>query len=243
MAKKYAKWIGGGLGWVLGGPIGAILGFCFGSMFDSLIKGEYEIKPKHTTTTRNDFIISLLVLSAAVIKADNKVMKSEIEYIKSFLRRQFGEEHLEQNLHLLREILKQDINIPAVAQQIKSYMNYTSRLQLLHFLFGISQADGTFSQSEISIIEQIANYMGISSADFKSIKGMFVKDTLNAYNILGITPDASDEEVKKAYRKMALKYHPDRVSYLGEDIQKAAKEKFQKLQKAYEDIKLERGMA
>jgi DnaJ like chaperone protein len=84
--------------------------------------------------------------------------------------------------------------------------------------------------------------MGISEKDFESIKAMFFKDTKSAYKILEITPDASDEELKKAYRKMAIKYHPDKVSHLGEDVQKAAKEKFQQLNAAYEAIKKERGL-
>ncbi len=236
---KFGKWIGGGLGWALGGPIGGILGFFFGSMFDSIASADYEIKPR--TTQRGDFIASLLILSAAVMKADNKVMKSELDYVKSFLRQQFGDAQLEQSMLMLREILKQQINVPEVSAQIKSYMTYPLRLQLLHYLFGIAEADNPTTSSEIYIIEQIASYMGVTSSDFTSIKGMFVKDTLSAYKILEISPDATDEEVKKAYRKMALKYHPDKVSHLGEDIQKSAKEKFLKLQNAYNEIKTARG--
>ncbi|HRS53960.1 MAG TPA: TerB family tellurite resistance protein [Bacteroidales bacterium] len=243
MGKKYGKWIGGGLGWVLGGPIGAIVGFFFGSMVDSMNSAEFEIKPHTQTTMRGDFIVSLLVLSAAVMKADGKIMKSELEYIKTFFRQQFGEEQMKQKILLLREILKQNIDIPAVSEQVKQFMDYSARLQLLHYLFGISLADGNIKPTEIDIIEQISINMGIAASDFKSIKGMFVKDILSSYNILEVSPDATDEEIKKAYRKMALKYHPDKVSHLGEDIQKAAKEKFQKLQEAYEEIKAARGMA
>jgi len=117
------------------------------------------------------------------------------------------------------------------------------RLQLLHYLFGISMADGHVHPSETDVIKLIASYLGINQKDFESIKAMFIKDTKSAYSILEITPDATDEEVKKAYRKMALKYHPDKVSHIGEDIQKAAKEKFQQLNAAYEAIKKERGIS
>jgi DnaJ like chaperone protein len=72
---------------------------------------------------------------------------------------------------------------------------------------------------------------------------MFVKDTSSAYKILEITPDANDEELKKAYRRMAMKYHPDKVAHLGQDVQKAANTKFQELIAAYEKIKKERGIS
>jgi DnaJ like chaperone protein len=84
--------------------------------------------------------------------------------------------------------------------------------------------------------------LGISQGDYDSIKAMFVKDTESAYKILEIYPDASDQEVKAAYRKMAVKYHPDKVAHLGGKIQKVAKEKFQQLNNAYGEIKKERMM-
>ena len=241
----YGKWIGGGLGWAFGGPIGGILGFVFGSMFDGMQSGTYEYKPSQETgrTRTDDFSVSLLILAAAVMKADGKVMRSELDYVKRFFNDQFGAEIAARNINMLREVLKQDINVYDVSLQIKQYMEYASRLQLLHFLFGIAMADGQIRKIEVDIISKISGFLGLDSSDFQSIKAMFVKDTTSAYKILDTTPDATDDEIKKAYRKMAVKYHPDKVSHLGEDIIKAAKEKFQKLNAAYEQIKKERGMA
>lgn len=121
-------------------------------------------------------------------------------------------------------------------------MEYQSRLQLLHYLFGIAKADGYISAEELNTVTKIANYIGVTTKDFESIKAMFIVDTNSDYEILEIKPDASDDEVKKAYRRMALKYHPDKVAHLGEKVQKAANEKFQKLQNAYDNIKKERNM-
>ncbi len=239
---KYAKWIGGGLGWAFGGPIGALLGFAFGSMIDGMQSGKYEYRPGYSQTLPGDFSVSLLIMAAAVMKADGKVLKSELDFVKRFFLQNFGKEQAEEKILALREILKQNIDVREISMQIKQYMEYPSRLQLLHLLFGISLADGYVHPEEIRVIDTIRSHLGIRASDYESIKAMFVKDTGSAYKILEITPDATDEEVKKAYRKMAVKYHPDKVSHLGTDIQKSAKEKFQEVNAAYEEIKKQRGM-
>jgi DnaJ like chaperone protein len=238
---KYGKWLGGGLGWVLGGPIGGLLGFIAGSMLDSftVIKQQTFLPG---TTTGGDFFVSLLVLSAAVMKADRKVLKSELDFVRHFFSQQLGAARSQQYMLLLRDILQKEYSLHDVCEQIRHFMEMPLRLQMLHYLFGIAQADGHVDASEVEVIRKISNYLGIAPSDYESIKAMFVKDSKSAYKILEITSDANDEEVKKAYRRMALKYHPDKVSHLGEEVQKAAKEKFQKLNNAYETIKKERGI-
>ena len=115
------------------------------------------------------------------------------------------------------------------------------RLQILHFLFGIAQADGSVSKSEVSKLQNIASYLRLNQYDFNSIKAMFVKDANNAYKILEIDKTATNAEVKKAFRTMAKKYHPDKLQHMDEAYQKGAQEKFQKVQEAYETIQKERG--
>jgi DnaJ like chaperone protein len=237
---KYGKWIGGGLGWALMGPLGGVLGFVVGSMFDKPGTGQQKI---FTGTTHGDFTMSLLVLVAAVMKADGKVLKSELDYVKRYFSQSFGPAASQEAMLYLRDILNQQIPLRDVSTQIRNRLDHASRLQLLHFLYGVSQADGRISKEEIRIIEQIAGYLGISVKDLGSIKSMFVDDTDAAYKILEIDMNASDEDLKKAYRKMANKYHPDKVAYLGEEIKKAAGEKFRKVKDAYDSIKKERGIA
>ena len=245
---NFLKWLGGGIGWAAGGPIGAILGFALGSMIDGMQSAKYEYEPHSQPnfntpqTTPNDFIVSLLILSSAVMKSDQKVLKSELDYVKQFLHRQFGASEAERQLLMLREFLKKDYDLNDVGNQINLYMEYPSRLQLMHFLFGLASADSQVHPSELQIISQLSEILGIKNSDFESIKAMFVKDTTSIYRILEVTPDASDEELKKAYRRMALKYHPDRVAHLGEDVQKAANSKFQELNAAYEQVKKQRGI-
>jgi DnaJ like chaperone protein len=233
---KYSKWIGGGLGWVLMGPIGGILGFAIGSVLDSSDKVVYTGQ-----SNRNSFLVSLLVLIAEVMKADGKIVKVELDYVKQYFVTNFGKDAAREALMLLRDILKQNVPLRDVSLQIKANMDYPSRLQLLHFLFGIANADGAVHPNEFKVISNIATWIGISTADFESIKSMFVDNLEACYKILEVDPSASVDEIKKAYRKMAVKYHPDKVSYLGEDIRKAAEEKFQKVNEAYEKIKKDKG--
>lgn len=239
---RFGKWLGGGLGFVMGGPIGGLLGFLVGSMVDSTSVYTSTYSPGQVRTTQGDFGVSLLVLIAAVMKADGKVVKSELDYVKQFFLRQFGRESAAGASIMLRDLLKKDIPIRDVCQQIGRNMDYSSRLQLLHLLFNISIADGVVQPSEQDIIEKISGYLLISSTDFISIKNMFVPETDSAFKILEIERSASDEDIKKAYRKMAMKYHPDKVSQLGEDYRKSAEEKFRKVNEAYEKIKKERNM-
>lgn len=241
---NYGKWVGGGLGWAFGGPIGGLIGFMFGNMFDGASNSGRQGHPyqKGSPTQTGDFSMSLLVLSAAVIKADGAVRKSELDFVRRFFQSNFGEEQSKQQMLVLRELLKKEINIQEVSVQISQFMDYSSRLQLLHYLFGIALADGNVDKTEVDTISTIARFMRISNADYASVKAMFVKDTQSAYKVLDVSPNASDEEVKKAYKRMAVKYHPDKVSHLGTDVQKAAEDKFQMLNAAYTEIKKQRGM-
>ena len=241
---KYAKWVGGGLGWFLGGPLGALFGYFVGSMFDT--PGQSSTRTYHRgraySTTAGDFAMSLLVLIAAVMKADGKVVKAELDYVKSFFVRQFGEETASEAILMLRDMLKKTIPVADVCRQIAGNMEYASRLQLLHMLYGVSASDGRQDNSETGMIDSIAGWLNISSKDKASIKNMFIPSTDGAYKILEIDSNVSDDELKKAYRRMARKYHPDAVSHLGEDFRLAAEEKFKKVNDAYEKIKKERNL-
>ena len=239
---NFAKWIGGGLGFVMGGPIGAVLGFLAGSMVDNTTVRTSAYSSAPDRTTPGAFGMSLLVLVAAVMKADGKVVKAELDYVKQFFVRQFGESTAREALRMLRDILKQDIPVRDVCVQISKNMDYSSRLQLLHLLFNVSVADTVIHPSELEAIEKMSGYLGINSSDFLSIRNMFVPETDSSFKILEIDRNASNEEVKKAYRRMAMKYHPDKVSHLGDEFRKTADEKFKRVNEAYEKIKKERNM-
>lgn len=249
------KWIGGFLGWVAFGPIGALLGFLFGSAIDGYVEQasqlsdsepSYNNANRRSTYTaseqRNSFLVSLLVLSAAVIKADGKTLQAELDYVKDFVRRNFGDAAVPEAMRMLEEFTRQEVNIYSVGPQIARYMNYSQRLQLFHYLVQIAMADGHFDKKEKGVLEAIGATIGLNQADYASVISMFYKETNAAYTVLEISPSATDDEVRTAYRRMAMKNHPDKVATLGPDVQKAAAEKFRQVQEAYETIKKERGM-
>ena len=185
--------------------------------------------------------MSLVVLSAAVIKADGKITAKETATVREFFSRNFGVWASDEAEELVREVAQKDFNLYDVCSQIRSCMDYSQRLQLYHYLVSLAACDG-LHQREIDILETIATYIGLSKTEVDSIFAQFRPSNDSNYRILQITPDATNEEVKKAYRKMAVKYHPDKVATLGEDIQKAAEEKFKAVSQAYEAICRERGM-
>ncbi len=252
----FAKWIAGYLGWVALGPIGGLLGFWLGSAIDGYIDSSRQLpggddQPYQRTTyqrnytaqeQRNSFLVSLLVLSAAVIKADGKTLQQELDYVKDFVRKNFGEAAVPEAMRMLEEFTRQEVNIYSVGPQIARYMNYSQRLQLFHYLVQLAMADQDFAKSEKSVLEAVGSTIGLNTADVNSVIAMFYKDRASAYAVLEISPDASDDEVRSAYRRMAMKNHPDKVATLGPDVQKAAEEKFRQIQTAYESIKRERGL-
>ena len=193
---------------------------------------------------RNSFFVSLLVLSSAVMKADGQVHQSERDCAREFIRRNFGDSVVDEAMRMLDGFNRQQVNIYSVGPHIADNMNYSQRLQLFHYLVQIATADGTFSKSEKSVLEAIGAVIRLNNTDINSVIAMFYKETdESAYAVLGISPSATDDEVKSAYRRMAMKNHPDKVATLGPEVQKAAEEKFRQIQDAYETIKRQRGMS
>jgi DnaJ like chaperone protein len=247
----YNKWIFGTLGFALTGtPIGAVVGFALGTLMDNVkgvaVTGQgprpqpgYQPGP----ATAGDLALSLVVLTAAVMKADGKPTQGELGHVRRFFAQQFGPQHSAELLRVLRDVLKRDIPLRDVCLQIRSHLSHPERLQVMHYLIGLAHADGMVHMAERQVLERIAADLGISGKDLASLDAMFRgPSTTSTYTVLEVDPKASDEEVKKAYRRMAMKHHPDRVAQMGEEVQKAAGEKFKKVQQAWERISAERGL-
>jgi DnaJ like chaperone protein len=243
------KWFAAILGYSFLRFPGAILGFLVGSFIDNLSSnkggGARTVFSDFTrqTVSPADFELNLLSLCSIVIKADGQASQRELDYVRQYFISTYGKEKANAIFRTFNDVIKKR---EVSAQRICTYLNqrtrYEVRLQLIHFLFGIAQADGQVSQSEVSKIRELAGYLRVGLNDFESIMAMFIKSADNAYKILEIQRSASDDEVKKAYRTMAKKYHPDKVITENEAIKKGAEEKFKEVQKAYEVIQQERGM-
>lgn len=265
------KWIGGALGWILSGSVlGGLVGYCIGTMLDEAFAGDNRGgdrqngygEQSHFGGTRpfeedrNSFLFSMLVLSSYIIKADGKIMHSEMEYVRQFLRHNFGEQAVSQGESILLKLFdlqkqqgpyqfKETIRKSCI--EIRFHTSDSQRLQLLNYLVIIAKADGIVSPEEVVALKEIALYLGLSVQDVESMLNLEsgAKASSNiedAYKVLGISPSATDDEVKAAYRKMALKHHPDRVSTLGDYIRKAAEKKFQEINDAKERIYKARGL-
>lgn len=254
----FKKILAGGLGWTLGGPIGAIIGVVIASMMDAEKENQRRryldndtgstSSPHSQYTSRsyvaNDFQMALLVLIAAVMKADGNVIRSELDTVKRILVANFGEQGALEALQILKNLLQQDIDPYTVARQCAMNMTYSMRLQLLHILYDLAAVDGEVNPAETNILTRIAANMQISQEDMASILAMFTKQSNPqwAYNVLEIPATATDDEVKKAYRRMAMKYHPDKVATLGEEAKQTATEKFRQVKEAYDSIKRQRNL-
>ncbi len=258
------KWIGGFLGWITGGPLGALAGIAIGALFDygmdsvntegnsgtfNYAGGRGERPPYEGQ--RNSFLFSLLVLASYIIKADGRVMHSEMEIVRRFLRQNFGEGAVTQGEDILKRLFDEQkrqgpyafkTTVQDCCAQISANLDYSQRLQLLNLLVIIAQADGTVPPEEIAALEDCARWMGLSRADMDSMLNLKGDSLDDAYKVLGVQPSASDDEVRRAYRRLALQHHPDRVATLGEDIRKAAEKKFQEINEAKERVFKARGM-
>ena len=252
----FGKWIGGIVGYMAAGPLGALAGYVIGRLFEGNDnnEGRHYTYDNPTYGQRNSFLFSLLVMASYIIKADGKVMHSEMEFVRQFLRVNFGETAMQEGNQILLNLFEQrkqmDAKNPSAFKntiyecgvQIKQNMSYEQRLQLLSFLAKIAQSDGNVCQAEIEALKEVSIAMGLSAEEVESMLNLGGKTLEQAYKVLEIDPSVSDEEVKKAYRKLALKHHPDKVATLGDDVKKAAEEKFQQINNAKEMIFKARGI-
>lgn len=256
-----AKWIGGIIGWMAGGPLGALAGYAIGTLFENTeATNGYDTTSTSSSSSsydegqRNSFLFSLLVMASYVIAADGRIMHSEMEYVRNFLRMNFGERSVTQGQQILLNLFEQKKQMDArsphafrntireCGAQIAANMTYEQRLQLLSFLAGISKADGRIVPEEIEALKEVARSMSLTDSEVESMLNLGGNSVEAAYKVLEVAPTVTDDEVKKAYRRLALKHHPDTVASLGADVQKASEEKFKQITEAYELIKKARGM-
>ncbi len=241
------KWILAILGYMFFRYPGAILGFIIGTLIDNWSRSSGGFQAMFTneekTVSPGDFELNLLSLASLVIKADGKVSQTELDYVRAYFVQAYGKERANATFRTFNEVIKnREISGQRIGLYLQQRTRYEVRLQILHFLFSIAKADGLVSELELGRLADISGYLNLMKRDFESIKAMFFKSADNAYKILEIEKSATDSEVKKAFRTMAKKYHPDKLQHMDEAYRKGAEEKFRKVQEAYEHIQKERGI-
>ncbi len=274
-----AKWIGGFLGLLSGGPLGALAGFVLGSLIDTVIdsgiepiKGDYNGEAYDESVydtlnsrqqrqhqgvdegARNGFLFSLLTLASYVIRADGKVMHSEMEAMRRFLRTNFGDVAVEQGVQImLRLFERQKIEeshqqgsyrqtIIDCCHQLRDVVPQAQRLQILSLLAMLAKADNNVATEEINALREISQELGLSEAELNSMLGLGSTTLADAYAVLEIQPTATDDEVRAAYKRLVVKHHPDRVATLGDDVRAAAEKKLKQINEARDIIFKARGL-
>ena len=280
-----AKWIGGFLGLLSGGPIGALAGFVLGALFDTMAGDNgleatgYDTGGTYTggtytgdgydgqryrtggdqsyrtdEGTRNGFLFSMLTLASYVIRADGKIMHSEMEAMRTFLRQNFGEAAVTQGNQIMLRLFERQKQmeqqqpgsyrqtIIEACQQLRMVLTESQRLQLLSLLAMLAKADSHVATEEIAALREITGYLGLSEAELNSMLNLGATTLKDAYAVLEIDESATDDEVRAAYKRMVVKHHPDRVATLGEDVRAAAEKKLKEINEAKELIFKARGL-
>ncbi len=239
--------LGGVIGWAVAGPLGGIVGSLIGGGVSSSIGSRTEGAPgasRPRAVRRGgegaSAAIALVVLMAAVTRADKKVSKGEVAYVKEFLLRSFGRENAADMMKVYKEALDRELDLAPICEQMRAALPRAALSQLIHTLIGLVQADSEAAESEIRMVREIARRLGLPDEELSRIEAMYWNDTDSAYKVLGATSTDSMTDIKKKYRELAKKYHPDKVSHLGEEFRELARKKFVQIQEAYETIEKSR---
>jgi len=256
------KLVGGGLGWALFGPLGALIGGVIGNAFDARGEqaeaGRREIPrdyyrhrgweredPRFQANPAGNFVVALLALCAHVIQADGTARGEEVRQVRAFVQRTFPRDAADL-MQVLKQLLERPVDVGPICAQIAAHLGTAERLELLTLLVGVARADGILNPAETASLREIARRLGLREPDVRRVfaagAAAHASSEADPYDVLGLARSAPDDEVRKAWRALAKKHHPDRVAHLGEDVRRHSEERFKAIQAAWERIKQERGI-
>ncbi len=236
----WGKVIGGVAGFALGGPLGALVGAMAGHALDKSRTGPSSAADKQVA-----FTLAVIVLSAKMAKADGEVTRDEVDAFKNIFH--IPADEMAGVGEIFDEARKDSRGFEPYAEQVGALFAHDPAVleELLGGLFHIAMADGVMHPNELEFLQNVAAIFGFSGHDFERLRAGFVDGgDADAYEILGLSRDATDAEVKKTYRKLTLENHPDKLMAQGlpQEFVDLANEKMAAINAAYDRIEKERGL-
>lgn len=234
------KLIGAGLGYFLGGPLGAVLGGVIGHYVKDapLGDGSEGADPRIRQQQQElYFVASLVGILTAMLKADGDVRPEEVQAVRRFFSERLGYrgESLDIVRDLTKRFLRHGVDLDSLCRDVAARADYPTRLLLVECLLEVGMSDGRMDAAEQAVFDRAVGLLGISAAD---LSGLLARSRPHRdFETLGVSRDASPEEIRSAYRELVKKYHPDRVTHLGEEFRELAHRRFLEVQEAYERIR------
>ena len=201
-----------------------------------------EEKDKRTIVKGvSEFEVNLMVLASHLIKIDGHVSNAEIAFTERFLNAHFEAQFETERVRIFQHCLQKEYDLNAACGQIRMYSEQRTRVQVVRFLIDLAQCDGAMTDRENYFVFKIAGYLTINDVEYRKLKAEHFLQPVTVYEILGVTRQMDFAEIRTTYRRLVLKYHPDRNKDASEEEKKKLALKFQQVQEAYEKIKAEKG--
>lgn len=255
----WGKLLGGAFGFMLGGPLGALLGAAMGHNFDRGLDGvgRGPLPGGNQERIQTAFFTALFSTMGHLAKADGRVTDDEIDMARQIMAHMHLSPEQERTAkHLFNEGKQPDFQLDAVIEQFRRecHRRHTLLQMFIEMLIATALADGVVHTHERTVLYRIADHLGFSRAQLDQLISMVTAQQHyagggqaaraqtsleDAYAVMGVSKRATDEEIKKAYRRLMNQHHPDKLVSKGmpEEMVKLATEKTQEIRAAYDQIK------